>query len=321
MAAVRFGLIGAGRWGRVYLRTIGSLADCGRITHLATSRPDAASRLCPSAVIVRDWHQLLASDCDAVIVATPPMTHAEILDACLNVGKPCLVEKPLCLDLATAERLDERVRTSHVPVLVDHTHLFNGAYRALKRLVQERGEPVRLICSEGMDLGPLPRDIPALWDWGPHDLSLCLDLLGEEPQRVRALAGLDSPGGAPERVSLRLDFPGGACAWVQAGRLSPWKRRSLSVFTDRALYVWDDVGPSCLTMATIDFPRRYDGGWPEAVAGTPVEFAPAPQPMERLIRYFVEGLSGGDRRYFGTGMALAITRILTECDAAMKKET
>ena len=318
--AVRVGLIGAGRWGQVYIRTLSSFGERCRMTHLCTSRPERASLIGHPVQVTADWRGVVASDCEAVIIATPPQTHAKIVEACLDAGKPCLVEKPLCLDFTTAQRLQERIRVSTTPVLVNHTHLFTPAYHALKEHLRRAEEPVRALLSEGMGFGPFRTDTSALWDWGPHDLSLCLDLVGEAPAAIETLGvphGLNSP---PDLVSLRLGFPGGACAWVQTGRLSPWKRRTLSVFTDRRLYVWEDGASQPLTASSFDYARRDQGGAPEQLERTPVGLTSRGSPMENMLAYFVDGLAGEERIYFGTELALDITRVLDACEKAITQK-
>jgi len=320
-ALVRLGLIGVGRWGKVYIWTILSLGERCRITHLGTRNPENATLLPYPVNVMSDWRRLIESDCDAIIIATPPSTHAEIVEACLEARKPCMVEKPFCLDVATAERLHEQILAFNVPVLVNHTQLFNPAYQALRRALLEAGEPVRVILSEGMGLGPFRSDVSALWDWGPHDVSLCVDLLGQVPLHVAALGGPTDPRGAPELVSVRLDFPGGACAWIQAGRLSPSKRRHFSVFTDTQLYVLDDLATEKLTVSPIDFSRREADGIADVLEKYPISSVSAHSPMENAVRYFLDGLAGGDRRYFNTELALDVVRLLAKCEEALRGES
>ena len=314
---VSFGLIGAGRWGRVYIRTLLSLADRCRLTHLCTSRPERAGLVPHPVTVLAHWQALVNSACDAVIIATPPSTHAEILEACLEAGKPCIVEKPLCLDVETAERLDRQAQSSRVPVLVNHVHLFDPVYHALKQALNQAGQPIRLILSEGASLGPFRTDTSALWDWGPHDLSLCLDLLGAPPERIAALAGPPGPDGSPESICIRLDFAAGVSAWTHIGRLTSQKRRTLTVFTERRLYHLDDFSHEKLTVSPIAFSGRYDAGIPDVLEHSPVRPISQALPMSSMITYFLDGLAGGDRSRFGTALALAITRILARCEAAM----
>src|SRR3989338_8608758 len=81
---VRIGLIGAGRWGQVYLRTLALLQERCRLTHVATSRPEAVSRYPQPVTVTPDWRALIRAECDAVIIATPPAVHAEMGEACLE---------------------------------------------------------------------------------------------------------------------------------------------------------------------------------------------------------------------------------------------
>ena len=311
---VRIGLIGMGRWGRVHANTALALSARCRLTHLATSRPEHAALIPYPVTVLPDWRALVRADCEAVIIASPPDSHAEILEECLKRGKACLVEKPLCLDAQTAERLHQRVEALDVPVLVNHTQLFAPAYQQLKQTVIERGEPVRVLLSEGMGFGPFRTHTSALWDWGPHDVSLCLDLVGEFPRAVDALGGPRGPDDHPELISLRLDFPGGACAWIQVGRLAARKRRSLTVVTDSGCYAWDELAADRLTASSVAFQRRYRDRVSEPLTSTTIPTHDEPPTMVRMLEYFLNGLAGGDRRLFGTGLAVDVTRVLANCE-------
>jgi len=306
---VSFGLIGAGRWGQAYLRTLRSLDGRVRVTHLAVRHPERLRHVPARVCVGRDWRRLIRTDCDAVIIASPAPTHAEMLQACLDARKPCIVEKPLCLDVRTAERLHRRASALRVPVLIDHTQVFHPAYQALKRALAAAGEPIRIILSEGMNWGPFRSDTPPLWDWGPHDVSLCLDLLGRAPSRVDALGGPTNARGEPELVTMRLRFSGGATAWIHIGCLAPSRRRALTVVTRTRRYVLDDTARQPLTVTRLTSP---------AMKPVPIRSASTLTPMASMVSYFLDGLAGGDRTYFGTQLALDVIRVLAAADAAMR---
>lgn len=307
---VRVGLIGVGRWGQVYLRTLRSLGRRVRVTHLSVRHPERLRGIPAGIAIKKDWRQLIRADCDAVIIATPASAHAVMLDACLDARKPCIVEKPLCLDVRTAERLHRRAAASRVPVLVDHTQLFHPAYQALKRALAAAGERVRVIFSEGMNWDPFRLDVSPLWDWGAHDVSLCLDLLGKVPSRVDAFGGPTNTRGEPELVTMRLTFSGGVTAWIHIGCLAPSKRRLLTVVTGTRRYVLDDTASQPLTVMRL----TSTGMKPSSIRP-----ASALTPMASMVSYFLNGLGGGDRTYFGTRLALQVTRVLAAADAAMRR--
>ena len=210
--------------------------------------------------------------------------------------------------------------TSAAPLTCDHTLLFSPAYEALKTDLAASGEAVQVLVSEGVGLGPFRSHTTALWDWCPHDVSVALDLIGASPRQVDALG---CPGDAPEQLSLRLDFPGGASAWIHAGRLSPQRRRTLSVMTERHLYALDEHAEERVTVTPFSFARRHEQGAPDASKRRVVPPASARLPLANAVTYFLDGLAGGDRSRFGTALALEVTRVLAACEAALRarKET
>jgi hypothetical protein len=141
--------------------------------------------------------------------------------------------------------------------------------------------------------------------------------MGRAAAGVAALGGPVDRRGSPELLTLRLDFAGDACAWIQAGRLAPAKRRAFGVWTDTRLFRGDALGPEPLTVAPFPFARRESD--PNAAASD-IRAVPVPArlPMEQMVAEFVDGLAGGDRRRFGTALALDVVRVLARCDAALK---
>ena len=149
------------------------------------------------------------SGLDGIIIATPPALHAEMTRAAVACGTPVLVEKPLTLDEGEARALDSFVRDAGGLVIVDHVHLFHPAWRALKERLAGLG-PVRSMRTVSGGPGPDRDDATVLWDWGSHDVAMCLDLMGALPEHARARRLEKRRHG--EAVSLRLDFPGGVRA-------------------------------------------------------------------------------------------------------------
>ena len=238
---MHLGLVGAGRWGRRFIETINAMD--GVSLALVASRNPETTAYTLGARVVSDWREMLAADLDGVIIATPPASHGEMLRAFVEVGIASMVEKPLCLDVSEARELRDVVEASGVPVLVDHTQLFHPAFAVLKKRARDLGR-VSYIRSEGMGLGPFRPDVPVLWDWASHDISLCLDLMGTLPERVSALGDRNS-------VTLALDF-GTTTAWISNSNLSFEKRRALTVhFEDHAL-VLNDLNADKLVKYRLD---------------------------------------------------------------------
>ncbi len=283
---VRLGLIGAGRWGKNFIRTIRVL-DGVALSALCSRHPDSRRLVDSSCAILRDWHDLVGNDfCDGVIIATPPDTHAEILGAMIRARIPSMVEKPLTLDLQEALDLQRLVRQNPTPVLVDHTYLFHPAYRELKRLSSQFG-PVRSIQSEGGGPGPFRPNYTALWDYGPHDISMCLDLLGKTPQSVTCKGFETKEGG---NYACDLVFPDSVRASIKVGNLTGAKVRIFMVRHDEHSLTFDDLSPQKL---------RLDS--------TPVAVADK-LPLQTAVETLVKGIRSGTAE--GFDLAVEVIRSL-----------
>ena len=314
----RFGLLGFGRWGQQLFDTVSQVPGV-RVTEVCTQNP-ARARLVPKGTTVRrDWREVVQSgSTDAIIIATPPAFHAPHLLACLDERKPAIVEKPLCLDVATARRIQRRLAQTRTPVLVDHTLLFNPAYEKLRALAR-RSRDIRLVASEGLNYGPFRTDATPLWDWSPHDIACCLDLIGRFPTRVAAL-GIAGAGKNkdPQLLTLRLDFRGGAGAWIQSGSLSLRRRRSISVFTGRRAMIFSDGQPSTLEVYDVGWQQRNQSESTFRLGVPSRTFTTMERPLTRMIRYFVRGvMSAGDRSRFGVTAAVDVIRVLAMADDSL----
>lgn len=111
---IRYGLIGCGSMGREHIENIRAMGG-GKVTAIADSEPasvQAALALLPDAPqVFADYRELLASDvCDAVIIATPNFTHAEILSAALATDLHILIEKPLVTRIDDGVALVDQAR-------------------------------------------------------------------------------------------------------------------------------------------------------------------------------------------------------------------
>ncbi len=289
---------------------------------LCSSNPESKSLVSPSCRITSDWREVAASgEIDGVIVATPPALHARMVEEAVRSGLPVMVEKPLTIDFGEARRLEEIVGEAGVPVLVDHIHLFHPAYRALKREAADMGE-VRHILSEGGNRGPFRKDASALWDYGPHDLALCLDLLGASPARIAAerVVSQSTEEGYGEVVSLALEFAGGVRAEISTGNLMDEKRRRFAVWFEKGALVFDDLAEHPLVRyeTGVDFsgPGVLSGAGGLGGTGHPIPVAPT-LPLTAALEAFASGIQGKGGEGFGLALGVEIVRLLGECEAQL----
>lgn len=273
MSEVSIGLAGAGYWGSKLARNIVEASGC-RLA--AVSDPDpgllgSTLRRYPLARGYQDLSELLLDDeIDAVVLATPSSLHAAHARAALLAGKHVLVEKPLALSTRDCDEVCRLAAANRLTLMVGHTFLYSEPVRLLRRLI-EAGELGRVLYVYGqrLNLGVIRDDLNALWNFGPHDLSILLYLLGAVPERVSALQYSLLNHRVEDVVFFALEFPGGVVGHVHESWLDPRKVRHLTVVGDRKMAVYDDTdleSPIRIYDKGVVDPLREVGSLPPAFA-------------------------------------------------------
>lgn len=242
--SVRLGLVGLGYWGPHYARLASELPGAD-LAWCCDRRPDAlrlVERRYPRTRSTTDLAPVLADDTvDAVIVATPSVTHAEICTAALEAGKDVLVEKPLAPCIADCLYIRDRVGDQ--VVMTGHTFLYNPGVVSLRTLIGdgELGTRLFYVNSVRSGLGPIREDVNVLWDLGPHDVSILLDLATAPPVEVSAVGQSYLRSQLEDVVFLHMRFADGMLGNAHLSWLEPYKTRKVTVIGDSKMAVFDDV--------------------------------------------------------------------------------
>ncbi len=245
---VRVGIVGLGYWGPNLVRTFTTLPD-SRVTGLSDLNEDRlrqVSRQAPDALATPRSDDILDSQTiDAAVIAAPTRTHYALAKKALLSGLHTFVEKPLATSVEECEELIELADRQGVLLFVGHVFLYTSAVAKLKDLIRggELGS-VSYISSSRLNLGPIRRDVNALWDLAPHDISIILELMGASPVAVncQGLAYLD--GKIHDVCFLTLRFGERSMAHVHVSWLDPNKRRLFTVVGDKKMAIYDDLEPS-----------------------------------------------------------------------------
>lgn len=243
-ARLRFGVVGYGYWGPQLVRNLDRLTmgEVAYIADLSEERRQAAHFEFPSAQVTADLNEVLASDVDALVIATPIRTHHKLARMALEHGKHVFVEKPLTANSAQAEELVALADRVGRVLMVGHTFMYNPAVEKLRSLVQD-GDlgNVYYIDAMRVNLGLFQPDINVMWDLAPHDLSILNYVLGMHPVSVSAQGGSYVRPNVHDVVYLTLKYPNGLLAHIHVSWLNPSKMRRFTVVGDKQMAIYDDV--------------------------------------------------------------------------------
>ena len=244
---LRVGVIGCGYWGPNLIRNFVEIpeAELVAIVDLEAERLAHMQRRFPQiSVTAHDYQQLFSLDLDAVVIATPPHTHAAIAQDCLRAGLHVLVEKPLTLDSQDAQMLIALAKEWDRVLMVGHTFEYNAAVRALKEMI-DRGElgDIHYVDMVRASLGLFQTRANVLWDLAPHDISILRYILDSDPLSVSAHGVSCVHAGVEDVAYATLTFPGNLLAHIRISWLDPCKTRRITVVGSEKMVVYDDVEP------------------------------------------------------------------------------
>jgi len=324
---LKIGVVGAGTWGKNHVRTVAGLAE-GELTAVCDTDAKVRERVArqyPSALVTADLSALLQA-VDAVIVASPAATHATVARQAIEAGKPVLVEKPFALSGRDAEAVAKLAEQRRLPVLAGHLLVYHPAVEKLRELIQQ-GELGKLFYLYGLrvNLGQVRKDENALWSFGPHDVSVALYLLGEEPVRVAAHGKSYLQPAIEDVVFLTMEFASGVLAHVQMSWLDPHKERKLTVVGARKMVVFDDMEPReklRIYDKGVDRPPEY-GSFGESLAVREGDIfiprIPAVEPLAAELAHFVRVAQGREAPRASAADGVRVVRVLEAASRSLAR--
>jgi predicted dehydrogenase len=325
---VRLGVVGLGYWGPNLARNFDRLPGC-ELVWLCDGSEEARERWAPSFPSARaasDLDELLSDESlDAVVVATPVVTHAELARRVLAAGKHCFVEKPMAQSVEDAEAVVEAARESGRVLMVGHLLEYHPGVEKLKALLDD-GElgDVRYVYSNRLNLGQLRRDENALWSLGAHDVSVLLHLAGEEPYECRAIGESYMREGVEDVVFCYMRFPSGLAAHMHLSWLDPNKERRFTVVGSQKMATFDDMEREHkVTVYDKGFDESYSS-YGEYIMRSGDMYSPRvsnEEPLRIECRHFLDRVRDGAEPRSGPAAGLRVVRVLEELQRTLRESS
>jgi len=325
------GIIGYGYWGPNVARNFNSCdkVKLSAICDLSKKRLNLAESNYPFIKTFSDSIDLITSkDIDVVAVVTPVFTHYELAKLALVNGKHIFVEKPFTSNVAQAEELINLAEENNLIIMVDHTFLFTGAVRKMRKIIDD-GELGALFFYDSVrvNLGLFQHDINVIWDLAPHDFSIMNYLIDYEPIALSAW-GTEHFGRRLEDVAyVVVHFDNGFIAHFHCNWLSPVKIRKTLISGNKKMLVWDDLSSDEKVKI---YDRGVDIDNTEGIHNLLVSYrsgdvhVPKVENTEALkleVDYFIDCVEK-NRKPFNDGEAgLKVVKMLEAADNSLKNDS
>lgn len=241
---IRIGVVGVGYWGSKHMRVLRSTTGVRAVVGVdqrftgTTSNPQAID----CDVVGYASIDEALPHIDAVVIATPPSSHAQLGLQAIKAGKHVLLEKPLATTTAEARLLVEEADAAGIVLMPGHTLEHNAAVHKLRDLIRGRqlGQLYYLDCAR-LNLGLYQPDVGVILDLAPHDISIANFVLGSRPTTVTAWGSRHVHPEYEDVAHLLLDYADiGVRATIHVSWLSPQKVRCVTAVGSKKMAVFDD---------------------------------------------------------------------------------
>lgn len=240
---IKVGLVGLGYWGRNILRNLHELGVLKTACEADETRIADQKAGFPKVHYTKSYEEMLRDrEIRAVVIATPAATHSWLALQALRAGKDVFVEKPLALSVREGEEVVRYAEKKKRTVMVGHVLQYHPAVIRLKGLIDEGTlGKIQYVYSNRLNIGTLRTEENILWSFAPHDISVMLMLIGEEPVKVRAFGGDYLTEGLYDTTLTTLEFKNGVKGHIFVSWLHPFKEQKLIVVGSGGMAVFDDL--------------------------------------------------------------------------------
>ncbi|MBY4627995.1 inositol 2-dehydrogenase [Rhizobium croatiense] len=191
---IRFGVIGAGRIGKVHATTIAANPNA-KLAYVADAFKASAEELAArtGAEVAEAEDVINSSNVDAILIATPTPSHADLIEAAARAGKAILCEKPVSLSVDRINACLEIVENNRSTLMIGFNRRFDPNFASLEARLR-RGDigAIEIVTITSRDPAPPPADYVKssgglFRDMMIHDFDMARFLVGEEFVVVNAL--------------------------------------------------------------------------------------------------------------------------------------
>ena len=317
----KVGVVGAGRWGRNIIRACDKLGVLDSVCEANEAALSAVAMDYPGVNLEFEIASLLERDIDAVVIAAPPVVHAELALRAIAAGKHVFVEKPLAMTIDDAAAVVRAAGVREVTLFVGHILLYHPAVQRMLELIREGAiGSVRHVRSRRLSWGTLRSNENVWWSFAPHDIALALEIFGEAPQKVTGSFSAFIRPQIADFAYADLTFTRRRSAHIETCWLDPDKTSRLDVFGETGvLRLIDSREGATLTLTPCG--TRYDDFnrpelWREE--SRDVAFTPA-EPLASEMRAFVDAIENGTRPITDGENGLTVVKVLSMLGARTKR--
>lgn len=287
---IRLALVGKGRWGSVYIKTIKLIPEIV---------------LSEEFILGKDYKKVLTKGnvkvLDGVIIASPTSTHFEVASFLLKNGfDNLLIEKPLTNNLETAQELFQLQKNyPGSSLLVGHLLLYDQGYKKMKKVASKKIGKITQINYTSLKSSPILGST-VIQESGPHPFYLFLDISVSSPKKVLAKST------NYDNILLAVNFENNISATALIGSIYPKRIRELEIVGEKGKLVLNEfINPRELVF--IDKNNKRES----------ISFPQDKNPLEMQLREFLNCIKTGRRPQTPISQGIEVVRLIEQAEASL----
>jgi UDP-2-acetamido-3-amino-2,3-dideoxy-glucuronate N-acetyltransferase len=233
----KIGIIGIGNWGKNLVRDFSKISDIKKCTSKGNIQNIKwLKKNYPSIEYVPNYKEIFNdNEINAVIISTPIKTHYSLVKKALLSKKHVFIEKPLCSKVSEAQELIKIAKKNNVFLFVGHIFLFNEVLKKLIEILKK--EKITYIEFQWNKFGTFDEDI--FLNLLSHDISIILKLFGK-PKKINVQSSFGFVSKC-DIVTLNVKLSQNLECQIYLNRYSDKKQKTVKIFTDKNVYIWNDL--------------------------------------------------------------------------------
>ena len=308
MRKLQIGIIGLGRWGTNILKDVLKIKDITLVS-VATRNTQIFEKIPKKCKIFNDWKELIDnSDLDGVIISTPAETHYEIASKAIKRGINTLVEKPLTININESEILRNISNEKKILLMTEFTQIYNPKFQKMKQSLYLAGN-LKNIYTEAGNFGPIRKKTPVLFDWGSHELSILISLLGTLPNQISAhkINEKQNKNGEESNWEIFCEFNNNLRTKSIFGNYKE-KIREIFVYGEKGTLYLNDIGKDSLQFTNS---KEFNTHFNKNIQLINIENKN--EPLFIALKSFFDSIRNKEYNHWSLDLGVDITRLLSNC--------
>ena len=312
-------VVGCGHWGKNLVRNFYELGTLVSICDPNTQIVEQYSK--EYSVKNNSFTEIINNpEIKGVVLAVPAKYHASMAINVMKQGKHVFVEKPLAMNDAEATLLIKAAKENKVQLMVGHLLQYHPVFKKVKEMVLN-GEigKIDYIYSNRLSFGKVRTEEDVIWSFAPHDISMILSLINQEPEFVNTHSASMLQDNIADTATVHLNFKSGLKSHISVSWLHPHKEQKFVVIGKTAMLVFDDTKPWNEKLSILRYQAKMTDS-SHMLKKFDLEFVKVieDEPLKNECQHFVDVIENNMRPLTDENEGLKVLKVLNAATISQK---